>query len=100
MEKIPKFHYNEGLLQEYKDRLGKIIDEVSDNNLSILHDKIREKSDNLLAKYGREVHKYSFYHALASSTMDADWEIIADDFPGDDSVAKFIDELAKSEALG
>lgn len=100
MDKEPKFYSNESLSQKYRDKLNQIALDKGDQYLMDLFDIIRAKSDDLRGKYGDDVYKYSLYHVLIGSTMNPDFGVIGDDFPGDDSVALFIDELAKPQGLG
>lgn len=56
--------------------------------------KIAEKSADLDRKYhDKDVTKHVWYHALAGSTP-PDHADILEDFPGEDSVEKFLEDLA------
>lgn len=97
MEGEPKFHYNEELLNEYKDKLGALLNVSDENQIYRIMEETVSKVDILRKKYGtQEMVKYSLYHVLSFSTIHPEMEIIADDFPGEDSVAEFVDGLAKT----
>jgi hypothetical protein len=55
------------------------------------------EANRLKVRYGEEYDKYLLFHAFSGSTPDFGFHILID-FPGDDSVEKFI--LDKAEELG
>jgi hypothetical protein len=65
-------------------------------NLQGMEDEIGAFVDTLKKKYGNPgVEKYAMWHALAGSSIDPKREALIsnDDFPGDDSVEKFVNDL-------
>ncbi len=100
MDKEPKFNFNEELLQEYKGKLWTLVDKfVSDGRADEIAVLLANKGKELKNLYPH-VENYVFWHVLAGSTIFDNAMIHTEDFPGNDSVALFIDELANSEGLG
>jgi hypothetical protein len=62
--------------------------------LSFWREEIKPKMDILMDKFGEEeVLKYAAWHALSGSTITPDIPIQFYDFPGDDSVELWLEEL-------
>ncbi|MEK7128118.1 MAG: hypothetical protein AAB933_00955 [Patescibacteria group bacterium] len=63
-----------------------------------LEEEIGIFRNRLIEKYGRPtVETYAMWHFFGGSTISPDREkkILYDDFPGDDSVTKFVEDLEK-----
>ncbi len=95
METIPNsFEFNQELFEEYRGRLASIIlkthkhpDVLTEDALLVF---IHIKAKALEAEYGKnKTDEYALYHVLSGSTQGLK-KTLADDFPGDDSVASFI----------
>jgi len=99
MDKEPKFQLNEGLLEEYKNKLWILVNKfVSENRADEITNLLAKKGDELKGRYSN-AESYMLWHVISGSSFDH--SIIREtDFPGEDSVALFIDELANSETLG
>lgn len=94
MEKFPEAPiYNKELIKKYKEKLNELMSNVSE--FDSFYAEIFNKAEELRSSYGENVGKYAMYHALSGSTIWGDIPITADDFPGEDSIAKFIDGLEK-----
>lgn len=97
MEKIPeeKF-YNGAVYREYMDRVGALMtrESLSDEDFEQLFKDLKTKTDELKNKYGEEVYRHPLYHSLAhSSFREGEYDLIEEDFPGEDSVIKFVESL-------
>lgn len=86
-------------LREYKDRIGQlelnVFENASEDESENFYRKLQDKKKSLIEKYGSDANLYILFHALGGSSIMRKDEnhIIADDFPGDDSVAQFIEKL-------
>lgn len=95
-EKIPQnYIFNESLHNEYKERLTNLVISLDDDRIDEYMADILKKDQDLKEKYGEEYKRYGSWHALVGSTIHNFSEIIADDFPGDDSVFKYIEILER-----
>jgi hypothetical protein len=83
-----QIHY----VSEMKERFDKVFEDKQLNQKSLIMDKISNFVSKLRKKYGIDLCDYAAYHVISFSTMDHS-EIKYVDFPGEDSVEKFIDEL-------
>jgi hypothetical protein len=98
-EKFPEsFGYDESLYNEYLKRVSVLrmkIASYDDNSWLELENDIVNKADKLTQTYGKDRDKYALWHVLGGSSISPSLidSIIADDFPGEDSVAKFVEEL-------
>ncbi len=97
MEKIPeeKF-YNGAAYREYMDRVGALMtkESLSNEDLEQLYKDLKIKTDELKTKYGEEVYRHPLYHSLAhSSFSEGESDPVEADFPGEDSVIKFVESL-------
>lgn len=85
----------EMLVGGMKERLGRLLESVPDEKLDELMEKTASFAAHLRSKY-QDAGAYRSYHALAGSSIDEDIvSIKEDDFPGEDSVEAFIQELEK-----
>lgn len=75
-----------------KERLSKLRTHEDDNIFSKVNDKIGNFGKRLKEEYG-DFEDYLLYHLLAGSSLRGACEKY--DFPGEDSVEKFIDDLYK-----
>lgn len=97
MENIPeeKF-YNGAAYREYTDRVGALMtrESLSNKDLEQLFKDLNLKSEELKNKYGENVYRHPLYHALGGSSFrEGEYDLIEDDFPGEDSVEDFIKSL-------
>ena len=87
MEEAPK--QNEALLEELGNlRIEAYRKDKEEDNFSF-HDKVLEKSKELKQRYSN-YSDYELYHLLIGSQIKSYKEF---DFPGDDSVEKFLRSL-------
>lgn len=96
MENIPKHNYP---LEKYQDLRQKFEDfamSLPPKEQIDLLDKRMMMGMHLQSKYP-DAKKHTFYHLLIGSTGLEFFDIIGDDFPGEDSVEAFIDSLINSK---
>ncbi|MBX4195411.1 hypothetical protein KW796_00425 [Candidatus Parcubacteria bacterium] len=100
MEHIPSNYEFSDFVKECKNRYNKIYTAVSIDQSIDIEEDLAKFIQRLKEKYGaEEVQKYGLYHALYSSPL-SKMEIIADDLPGEDSIAGFIGELENKYKKG
>jgi hypothetical protein len=96
-EKIPEnYVFNESLYHEYKGRLTSLVNRIleDDDLLDEYMDDIKKMDSHLQEKY-EDYKRYASWHIIAGSTIRNFDELIADDFPRDDSVISFIEMLER-----
>jgi len=97
-ESSPKPVYNFEKDRKLRDLLGETQHKVilRDNDgfeeTQKLQDELIKKVTELKDKYP-DAYRYSMFHILGGSTMAA--PALHEDFPGDDSVEKFLNDLVK-----
>ncbi len=90
LEKVRKFHE---MIEELKSRFIRNHDEKS---LLILEDQLSKRFLYLEKKYSPRAHSYAMFHALGGGSTIAPWmNVNENDFPGDDSVEKFLNILTE-----
>jgi len=93
MEKIPESKYSIERYMAYKQKLGDFIMSLPFERMIEVQTMLADKGQKLRDKYPN-YRRYSMYHSLAQSSIDDGMEKIEmDDFPGEDSVETFIDNL-------
>lgn len=85
-------------LQEASDRIRKRCRDlwqiaIQQLGAEVFSVRIKEQSDKLLVKYS-DTNRRFWYHAMIMSTPPKTVDII-EDFPGEDSVERFLESLAK-----
>jgi len=85
MEKLEQQHegVNMELLKKKRDEIYEDLDK---------YEKLVEFVNKLKAKY-KDYQDYVFYHMLIGSSVSDNHKLSKVDFPGDDSIEKFIDSL-------
>ena len=75
--------------------LSGLYESLSDEELNALLEEVQSRVEYLRGKYSNHIN-YKILHVLSGSGIhDLHSGVIEDDFPGDDSVEKFVDDLAK-----
>ncbi len=94
MENIPNQPVNLERYYALKDKFNRYIEEADPDFVdSIFMEIFPELQTNLLAKYPKAT-SYAFFHILGGSTINNSIGTIEhEDFPGEDSVELFIDNL-------
>lgn len=93
MEKIPQPAYSEERYKELREKMIVFVESLSDDEAMDVIEKFNERGISLLEKY-EDARDYAFFHALiGSSGIDKMLNIKHEDFPGEDSVELFIDNL-------
>jgi hypothetical protein len=94
MEEIPNNSEQEKLLL-YKEKFTNIVslDTLDHDKLEKLMIDVEAKASLLKVKYGNQIYENAWYHMLASSSPAPGRDISYEDFPGEDSIADFIDGL-------
>ncbi len=89
-EKVEKFR------KVYGEILHKLIARSGDDFTEIenLQTDLVQKVRDLESKYPNAV-RYGMFHIMGGSTIPENLPALYDDFPGDDSVEKFLNDLAK-----
>ena len=98
--------YHEDLLT-YKRKMDGLINQVikkdereGTDTYFLLNRILRAKRGDLIKKYGPEAATYALFHTLGGSTTNIGQQIKETDFPAEDSVATFIDELVRRYKKG
>ncbi len=94
MENIPNQPVNLERYYAFKDKFDNYIEEANPDLVDKIYMEIfPELKGSLLAKYP-DATAYAFFHILGGSTLDNTFRAIEhEDFPGNDSVELFIDNL-------
>lgn len=99
MEKEPKFGIIENNPESLADKINRLRQEVSSHEGKhfIMSEKFVSFVKNLKKKYP-DYAKWLAYHSLIQSGMFEDETgVIEEDFPGDDSVVKFLESFLKKQ---
>jgi hypothetical protein len=98
MEKIPNpKSYSEGeyiKINNFKNELFSYLFESDREKMRELQKELADKALELKQKYSNDVDGYAMYQILIGGSLhEDDQNIIATDFPGEDSVETFLVEL-------
>ena len=80
--------------QRVLDTLSELYANLSDQNLDLAMFEVNLRSDYLKSKYP-DFLKYAMYHVLGFGSISKSMGVIHDDFPGEDSVELFVNNLVK-----
>jgi hypothetical protein len=99
IERIPQHHYSIEDYERVRQKKTHLFDLISDDKLLEIHDELVKRAEYLESKYPN-ANEYAMYHVLIGSTIGERMSIMYDDFPDDDSVELYLDNLIFIDSIG